>query len=141
MSWVARFVCVGLAYVVVLSVLANPGIGAVMVGSLFFLIFCLLLIAVVKLFTENSYYSTAVANVLFVTGALILQFSSARSTKFTSYGGGRPKRVDGYPTPEGFAGSVILLLVFVACNFVGVAAYHALKNLYARWRGTSANNT
>lgn len=95
MSWVARFVCVGLAYVVVLSVLANPGIGAVTVGSLFSLIFCLLLVAVVKFLIEDPYYSTAAANVLFVAGALILQFSSARSTKFTSYSGGTPNWVDG----------------------------------------------
>src|ERR1043166_2279543 len=125
MSWLARFVCVGLAYVVVLSVLANPGIGALMVGSLFSLLFCLLLAAVVKLFTENPYFSNAVANVLLVAGALILQFSSARSTKFTSYSGGRPNWVDGYPTPEGFVGAVIILLVFVACNLVGIAIYHA----------------
>jgi len=131
MNWLLRFFCVAASYAALLSLIANPGIGAIMTACLFFLIFCSLLSAVERIITTNEYVSFVATNAILILVIASLHFGSTQATNFSFYLSGEARWIKGYPTWRGILDLSVFAVLCVVCNAIGVAAHHVLRNRFS----------
>ena len=140
MTFIMRFVCVAAAYTAVLSLVGNPGIGAVTTGCFFSLIFCSAFTVVENLITRREFVAFVTTNVLLIGLDTFVQLETAKTGKFSSYLGDTARWIEGYPTTFGIVGMIEFATLCVFCNALGVATYWGLKRLLSRAMRSTASN-
>lgn len=132
MDWLARFISVTLTYSAGLSLVTNPGIGAMMTGACFALMFCFVLSCVTTLVDDGPVTSVLIANAIFAVVVGGIQANSAAAVQFYSYTLSGPTWIDGQPTSLGVLGTMVVAAFCIACNSIGTAIYHGLGRQCAK---------
>jgi hypothetical protein len=136
MTFIARVVCVAIAYAAVLSLLANPGIGAVMTALFFSLIFCGTFALVESVISRNAIVAFIITNIVLTVLGGIMQSGAAYNTSFSSYVGGQASWVGGRPTTLGIVHQAIFVLFCLLCNGIGLTMHIGLRRLVSRLRAS-----